>query len=738
MLTVDNAASQTAEFIASIAPYPGHFHDRGIVTCAGGVKYLACAWVQINMLRCLGCTLPIELWYLGEDEGDRHWIELVRPLGVECVNAFEVRQRHPHPRLAGWQAKAYAILHSRFQHVLFLDADNLPVVDPTFLFDLAVYRQTGAIFWPDSLELSRERSAWHVFDVPYRKESAFESGQLLVDKQRCWPALRLCNWYNQHSDFFYQFVYRDKETFHFAWNRLAQPFTLVPFPPEAAPFGLIQFGLKGERLFQHRLREKWLLNSNRPYPGFWHEDACHEFVRRLAARWDPALHLTRHLIAQDRLQMQLLAGKTYRYIQVGGRSWPIQLCANGRVAAQAGLRDSFWWCSEGRLVLAGADGRVTAILGQLSDGSWRGRSQVRGKEEVRLVRTRLWSGSAYGSSANGALVSGEGCRRFPESFEFAWPGFAAGTRSSEMSSTLIRLPGRCFNPSLIRHQGRMLFAYRKLVSETENDICLVYLDESFQPAGEAKVLDIPPAMPVPSCWEDPRLFYFRDRLFCSFTYWAPSFKSNRTAVGVCELGPDLVVRSVRYPRYGSNHNACTGGKENGQEKNWVWFEHQERLYFIYDTVPFEVVEYDYERDSIRGSMRTYPETKWSWGKIRGGTPPLRVGDRYYSFFHSWLPVAGRLTYYAGVLTFLPGIPFRLEQVSAQPLLLGQWERGCEKSVIFPGGALYKNGWIVACGVNDKHCAIFKFSDEAIQGHLQSSWTERKDSHGGSFGRENGP
>src|SRR5205085_2739777 len=41
---------------------------RGIVICAGGPRYLPCAWVCIKMLRHVGCELPIEIWHLGPAE----------------------------------------------------------------------------------------------------------------------------------------------------------------------------------------------------------------------------------------------------------------------------------------------------------------------------------------------------------------------------------------------------------------------------------------------------------------------------------------------------------------------------------------------------------------------------------------------------------------------------------------------------------------------------------------------
>ena len=53
------------------------------------------------MLRRLGCTLPIECWYLGPGEYDGAWAELVRPLGITCIDAHLVRDSHPDSWLQG-------------------------------------------------------------------------------------------------------------------------------------------------------------------------------------------------------------------------------------------------------------------------------------------------------------------------------------------------------------------------------------------------------------------------------------------------------------------------------------------------------------------------------------------------------------------------------------------------------------------------------------------------------------
>ena len=69
------------ELLENPLPYPeGRFQGQGIVICGGGERYFPSAWVCMNMLRDLGCELPIELWYLGDQEMSAYMIDLVTPL----------------------------------------------------------------------------------------------------------------------------------------------------------------------------------------------------------------------------------------------------------------------------------------------------------------------------------------------------------------------------------------------------------------------------------------------------------------------------------------------------------------------------------------------------------------------------------------------------------------------------------------------------------------------------------
>src|SRR5207253_2391474 len=125
----------------------------------------------------------------------------------------------------------FAILHSRFKEVLLLDADNVCVTNPASLFDSTEFQAEGAIFWPDVGRLRTSRLLWEACGLRYGDQPEFEAGQLLVDKERCWRALNLTMWLNEHSYFTYKYIWGDKETFQIAFRKLGQPFAMPGTQP---------------------------------------------------------------------------------------------------------------------------------------------------------------------------------------------------------------------------------------------------------------------------------------------------------------------------------------------------------------------------------------------------------------------------------------------------------------------------------------------------------------------------
>jgi len=387
-LSTGNASGIADSFLATLAVPRDCGQGRGIVICGGGIKYGACAWVLIRLLRHLGCDLPIEVWCLDDDEFDPDWVSMVEPLGVRCVNAQEVAKSHPHPRLGGWELKPYAILHSRFREVLFLDADNVPVRDPTYMFDAPAYQATGTVFWPDPevFNTPLDSPLWAVFGAQPQISPDQESGQLLIDKFRCWKALELCNWYNQHSDFYYRHVYGDKETFRFAWQRLNQP---ISWPEKYASgnlfFTLQQHDFEGRVLFQHRFYRKWsLYGHNTSIPGFEHEETCLTFLDELRQTWKPQRHLMRHVTAEDNRLMSSITGMRFVYDRLGHNRWPIRLGEEGHILEGEGPNAFFWWCEQKQLLLAGADGRRRFVLEPTLSGGWEGEQQTPRRMKILL------------------------------------------------------------------------------------------------------------------------------------------------------------------------------------------------------------------------------------------------------------------------------------------------------------------------------------------------------------------
>lgn len=286
-LNLHNARRACEQYIRTIGPFPEPQEKRGIIICAGGVKLFANAWVCIQMLRSLGCGLPIQVWHLGVDEMDETMEELLRALGVQCIEGRQLTSLASMRRWGGWELKAYALAHCAFEQVLLLDADNVPVQNPERLFRSVEFQKSGALFWPDISRSEKADAIWHSCGIARPPGAEFESGQILVDRRRCWRALSLAAWFNNHSDFYYRYLHGDKETFHLAFEKLRQSYFLIPAPVMRLKGAMCQHDPQGQRIFQHRNTDKWnLFLMNGSIPDFWFEERCRQFIIELRSRWD--------------------------------------------------------------------------------------------------------------------------------------------------------------------------------------------------------------------------------------------------------------------------------------------------------------------------------------------------------------------------------------------------------------------------------------------------------------------
>lgn len=251
MITLANCLS-TISSVRLNEPIPTRL-SIGIVIVAGRSLYLSYAYSTIRRIRDLGCTLPIQLWHIGEHELSGNSREIFSPYGVEFVDVEKVNaETGDLTTLGGWQVKSMAIKRCPFRHVLLLDADSVPLINPESLFDSEQYRESGAIFWPDAPN-PEYPSIPQCFGI--EGYSPIEAGQLMVDKVRHWRGVQLVTWLNSQSDFFYSILYGDKDLWGLGFQFLGIPYTT---PPSCAvrSYGLEHHWFDGAVAFTHLIFSK--------------------------------------------------------------------------------------------------------------------------------------------------------------------------------------------------------------------------------------------------------------------------------------------------------------------------------------------------------------------------------------------------------------------------------------------------------------------------------------------------
>ncbi|CAF1247577.1 unnamed protein product [Didymodactylos carnosus] len=218
-------------FIKTIPDYPhGNYSGYGIVTStsanSGYIGTFQRTLAQIKLLRWLNCQLPIEIYSFSDElnETEVFILETVSDVQVKFIDQVVDNESR---NLSRYAIKPNAIIQSRFEHVLWLDSDNIPIKDPTYLFHTQHYKKSTAMFWPDFWIGSSMSPIWRVLDLECRQEDyEQESGQILIDKKKAWKPLNLAVHFNR--DPVIQNIWLgDKDTFRLAWKVLKVPFHFV-------------------------------------------------------------------------------------------------------------------------------------------------------------------------------------------------------------------------------------------------------------------------------------------------------------------------------------------------------------------------------------------------------------------------------------------------------------------------------------------------------------------------------
>lgn len=274
---------------------------------------------------------------------------------------------------------------------------------------------------------------------------------------------------------------------------------------------------------------------------------------------------------------------------------------------------------------------------------------------------------------------------------------------------------RNYNSGLTRKGFGEYLATRRFNRDTwRNEIVINRLTDGR--AMRVCTLDLPRAHGMEH-FEDARLFWHNSRIHCAYTegqYW------NRPWVAVQKLAllnDDWSVDRVVTIPFGEN--------SYGTEKNWQFFSHNDALHFVYSMKPHVVVELgsDYQPRTIHTTRAVMAH------QYRGGTPPVRVGDRYFSFPHYHVTHAKRHRRYGfSCYAFAAEAPFPIVGIS-DPLVVGSDDDPTlpnlayphwQPVVVFPCGAILNDQinrggtWKVCAGINDSHDVIFKIPADQIR------------------------
>jgi len=266
---------------------------------------------------------------------------------------------------------------------------------------------------------------------------------------------------------------------------------------------------------------------------------------------------------------------------------------------------------------------------------------------------------------------------------------------------------KVLNPSIIDYQGQRLIAFRDYFP-FGSYVRLGILDG-------VNILKARIILGEREHWgaEDPRFFIYDNKLHLSYTRTRWDQNSGDNGFGkmaYCTLDENLSpVSNVVFDEF------------DGVQKNWLFFEApNNQLYAITHVFNQEVFEVQTQKVIKNALELSWPSVKGQntpkkkvykdlVGQPRGGTTPVLVDGKFYSFFHVSaihkktgkrdINFCSEMGFYS--FEALP--PFKITAFTPEPLFIGDpW--------IMPQGADYLRGeWTVSCGMNNKGWKLFSFT-----------------------------
>lgn len=282
-----------------------------------------------------------------------------------------------------------------------------------------------------------------------------------------------------------------------------------------------------------------------------------------------------------------------------------------------------------------------------------------------------------------------------------------------------------FNPSIVRWNGQLLMSFRfnsNFNNHWHSQIGIVWLDENFKPIGTPQLLDTRMNNPLyPSKSEDARLFTVGDCLYIIYNDNNDFYDDMPRRMYYSELFFDGQI----FHFYPECINTYEGASQWKWEKNWVPFDYNDNMLLAYSIVPHRIFLPLFRMDACETVCSTTSIFPWDWGANRlfGGTPAVKVGDQYLSFFHSSMTMSSLQSngwqawhYFMGAYTFQADPPFAITKVSPMPIVGKDLYENplIYKRVVFPAGIVIDDKYIwISYGREDCESWILKLDKQGL-------------------------
>ncbi|KAJ3092668.1 hypothetical protein HK100_006893 [Physocladia obscura] len=225
----------------------------GIVMTVGNKYFYVAENLIISLRTVLNVTIPVEVYYAGADDLSPNRINVLCELPL--VDVVDIQTIFPleTANVTGWAIKAWALLASRFETVLFMDADITFLENPMSVLESPLFVKNRLLFFHDRKlhhpgsfpgirllkEMNPQLSKYgaNLFFSRSQKihgtTNEMESGFIVLDRSDTGVFFSLLltakmNAQLEREKVLYQKVHGDKESFWFATETLRVPYAFVP------------------------------------------------------------------------------------------------------------------------------------------------------------------------------------------------------------------------------------------------------------------------------------------------------------------------------------------------------------------------------------------------------------------------------------------------------------------------------------------------------------------------------